>query len=76
MHWDLSGAKVMIFKDAFGNFVMRPRTGSIMDLEGCLAGYAVPKTDEEMNGLLHDRAAELDDATKSGTHLHSDDEAA
>jgi len=70
------GTKVMIFKDAAGNFILRPRTGSIMDLEGCLAGYDVPKTDEEMNELIHRRAAELDAATKSDARMRSDGEAA
>jgi antitoxin PrlF len=71
------GAKVMFFQDADGDFVMRPRTGSIMDLRGCLAGLVdVPKTDEEMNEFLHRRAFELDEATKTGVRHASDGEAA
>ena len=70
------GARVMIFRDANGNFVLRPQTGSIMDLEGCLAGYDVPKTDEELNELIHRRAAQLDAATKSDARRQSDGEVA
>jgi AbrB family looped-hinge helix DNA binding protein len=70
------GAKVMFFPNAEGDFVMRVRVGSIMDLRGCLAGFDVPKTDEEMNELLHQRAFELDEATKSGAAQASKGEAA
>jgi hypothetical protein len=47
-----------------------------MDLAGCLAGFEVPKSDEEMNQLLADHASELDDATKSNATPVSDGEAA
>lgn len=70
------GSKIMLFKDSQGDFVMRARTGSIMDLRGCLAGYDLPKSDEEMNELIHQRALELDEATKSTSRRLSDGEAA
>ncbi|HZP03653.1 MAG TPA: AbrB/MazE/SpoVT family DNA-binding domain-containing protein [Terracidiphilus sp.] len=72
-----SGSRVMFFQDADGDFVMRPRIGSIADLRGCFAGLTdVPKTDEETNELLHRHARELDEATKSKARKLSDGEAA
>lgn len=70
------GSKILIFRDSEGDFILRTKTGSIMDLRGCLAGYSLPKTDDEMYELLHGRAAELDNATKSGTQEASEGEAA
>ena len=69
------GEKVAFFAAENDEFVVR-RVGSIMDLEGCLAGIEVPKTDTEMNELLHRHAMELDDATKSGARATADEEAA
>jgi hypothetical protein len=66
----------MFFPNAAGDFIIRTRAGSIMDLRGILAGFDIPKTDEEMNELIHQRAFELDEATKSGATLASDEEAA
>ena len=51
------GVKVMFFPNSEGDFVLRARSGSIQDLRGCLAGYDLPKTDAEMNELIHRRAA-------------------
>jgi antitoxin PrlF len=70
------GTKVVFYPDANGGFVMRASTGSIMDLRGILAGFDVPKTDEEMNEMIHQRAFELDEATKTGATRTSDGEAA
>ena len=70
-----AGEKVAFFEGLDGEFTVR-RVGSILELEGCLAGIEVPKTDEEMNRLLHQRAFELDEATKSGAQRVSDSEAA
>jgi antitoxin PrlF len=71
-----AGEKVIFFEGPDGEFTVR-RVGSIMDLRGCLAGLVdLPKTDEEMNELLHRRAVELDEATKSGARNISDGEAA
>jgi len=70
------GTKVVFYPDADGGFVMRASTGSIMDLRGILAGFDVPKTDEEMNEMIHQRAFELDEATKTGAARASDGEAA
>lgn len=70
------GSEVMFFPDEGGDFIIRTRTGSIRDLRGCLAGYGVPRTDEEMNEILHRRAYELDEASKTGAQPASDGEAA
>jgi antitoxin PrlF len=69
------GEKIAFFKGDGGEFVVR-KVGSIQDLAGCLAGFNVPKSDEEMNQLLASHAAELDDATKSNATPVSDGEAA
>ncbi len=69
------GEKVAFFGEPGGEFTIR-RVGSILELEGSLAGLDLPKTDEEMNELLHRRAFELDAATKSGAQKVSDSEAA
>jgi antitoxin PrlF len=70
------GTKVVFYPDANGGFVMRASTGSIMDLRGILAGFDLPKTDKEMNDIIHQRAFELDEATKTGAAQTSDGEAA
>lgn len=69
------GGKVVFFAGENGEFILR-RVGSIMELEGCLAGIEVPRTDAEMNELIHRRAVELDEATKSGAQQTSSSEAA
>lgn len=70
-----AGEKVVFFGGQEGEFIVR-RVGSIMELEGCLAGIDVARTDEEMNELLHQHAVELDEATKSGARPVSGSEAA
>lgn len=70
-----AGERVIFFPGEDGEFIVR-RVGSVMDLEGCLAGIEVPKADAEMNELLHRRALELDEATKSGAKQIADGEAA
>jgi AbrB family looped-hinge helix DNA binding protein len=67
--------KVAFFEVEDGEFIVR-RVGSIMEMEGCLAGFAAPKTDEEMNRLISAYAAELDEATKSGATALRDGELA
>ena len=69
------GEKIAFFKGDSGEFIVR-KVGSIRDLAGCLAGFNVPKSDEEMNQLLASHAAELDDAAKSNATPVSDGEAA
>lgn len=71
-----AGSEVMFFPNEEGDFIIRARTGSIRDLRGCLAGYGAPRTDEEMNEILHRRAQALDEASKTGARPVSDGEAA
>ena len=70
------GSRIDFYQVAEGEYVLRARTGSILDLRGCLAGISVPVTDEEMNELIHQRAFELDEATKSGAQQVTNGEAA
>lgn len=63
------GARVDFYEVEPGEFVLRAKTGSIRDLEGCLSYLispgAAPMTIEEMDEAVLDRAAELDRATMS-----------
>ncbi len=70
------GAQIDFRKTGKDEFILRAKTGSIRDLRGCLAGFDLPKTDAEMNELIHRRAAELDAATKSDAQAVPDGEAA
>ncbi len=61
-----SGTRIEFYEIEDGVFALRPKTGSIMDLEGCLANrlnYA--PTIEEMDQAVLEYAAKLDAATKS-----------
>jgi antitoxin PrlF len=71
------GEKVVFLPGPGGAFTVR-RIGSIMELEGCLAGLGLdlPKSDEELNEIIRRRALELDEATKSGARRGSESEAA
>lgn len=69
------GEKVIFFEGPDGAFTMR-RVGSILELEGCLAGVDAPRSDAEMNQMLGQRALELDEATRSGAQRISGSEAA
>ena len=70
------GVRIDLYELEDGSYALRAKTGSIMDMAGCLAGYDLPKTDEEMNELIHRRAVKLDAATKSDADRSSDEEAA
>jgi AbrB family looped-hinge helix DNA binding protein len=64
------GVRIDFYEVEPGEFVLRAKTGSIMELEGCLAHLVPPGTPpmtiEEMNEAVLDQAAELDRATMSG----------
>ena len=68
------GAQIDFHETGKGEFILRAKTGSIWDMRGCLAGFDLPKTDEEMNDLIHRRAAEMDAATKSDARAVPDGE--
>jgi antitoxin PrlF len=60
------GVLIDFFEYEDGVYALRPKTGSIMDLRGCLSYSGPPITIEEMNQAVLDRAAKLDRATMSG----------
>ncbi len=71
-----AGDRIDFFEIEKGKYGLRPRTGSIMDMKGCLAGFSLPVTNAEMNDLMHQHALELDEATKTGAPHVADGEAA
>jgi AbrB family looped-hinge helix DNA binding protein len=67
------GARIDFYEAEDGEYMFRAKTGSIMDLEGC-----VPKPDhtitiKEMNRAILDHAAELDAATRSDAYGNTSD---
>jgi AbrB family looped-hinge helix DNA binding protein len=72
-----AGVRVDFYEIESGEYVLRPRTHSIKELEGCMAYSGPTITIEEMHQALLDRAGELDRATMSGgRERESDGEAA
>lgn len=69
------GSSLVFFEGEDGDFVLK-RARSAAELEGCLTGHEVPQSDEEVNDLLHRRAADLDRASKSRAGETPDGEAA
>ena len=70
------GARVDFYEVEPGEFVLRAKTGSIMEMRGCLAYAGPPMTIEEMHEAILDHAAELDRATMSdAVESESDGEA-
>jgi AbrB family looped-hinge helix DNA binding protein len=63
------GVRVDFYEVEPGEFVLRAKTGSMKDLEGCLAHLIPPGTPpvtiEDMNEAVLEHAAELDRATMS-----------
>ena len=59
------GTRIDFYEIEKGKYAMRPKTGSIMDMEGCVPSLGYAPTIEEMNQAILDRAAELDRATRS-----------
>jgi AbrB family looped-hinge helix DNA binding protein len=67
------GVKIDFYEIEDGEYAFRPKTGSIMDMEGCL-----PKPDhtisiEEMHKAVLDQAAMLDTATRSDAYIDISD---
>jgi antitoxin PrlF len=61
----IPGARIDFYEIEDGEYAMRAKTGSIMDMKGCLS-YAGPTiTIEEMHQAVHEHASRLDRATKS-----------
>jgi AbrB family looped-hinge helix DNA binding protein len=60
------GVRIDFYEIEKGEYAFRPKTGSIMEMRGCL-GYDGPAIAiEEMHQALLDRAGKLDQATMSG----------
>jgi antitoxin PrlF len=59
------GVRIDFYEIEKGEYVLRPKTGSIMEMRGCLAYSGPTITIEEMNQAVLDRAAKLDGATMS-----------
>jgi AbrB family looped-hinge helix DNA binding protein len=62
------GVRVDFYEIENGEYAFRPKTGSIMEMEGCVPKPDHPISIEEMNRDILDRAAMLDDATRSDAY--------
>ena len=71
------GVRVDFYEVEDGEYAFRPKTGSIMEMEGCIPKPDHPISIEEMNQAVLDHAARLDAATRSDAYRDiSDGEAA
>jgi antitoxin PrlF len=59
------GVRIDFYEIENGQYALRPKTGSIMELRGCLACVGPTISIEEMNQAILDHAAELDKKTMS-----------
>jgi len=59
------GVRIDFYETADGEYALRPKTGSIMEMRGCLAHAGPPIAMDGMNQAILDHAAELDKATMS-----------
>jgi AbrB family looped-hinge helix DNA binding protein len=71
------GVRVDFYEIGNGEFAFRAKTGSIMEMEGCIPRLDHTVTIEEMNEAVRNHAARLDAATRSDAPQNlSDGEAA
>ena len=68
-----AGTRIIFYETDDGEYALRPKSGSIMDMRGCLAHAGPPLTIEEMDQAILDRAAELDAASRSDENLKVSD---
>jgi len=59
------GARIDFYEIEDCEYALRAKTGSIMEMRGCLAYDGPTITIEEMNRAVHEHAARLDRETKS-----------
>jgi AbrB family looped-hinge helix DNA binding protein len=59
------GVRIDFYEVEDGEYAFRPKTGSIMEMEGCIPRLDYAPTIEEMNQAILDYASELDAATRS-----------
>jgi AbrB family looped-hinge helix DNA binding protein len=62
------GVRIDFYEVEDGEYAFRPKSGSIMEMEGCVPKPDHPISIEEMNRAILDRAAMLDDATRSDAY--------
>lgn len=59
------GVRIDFYEMGNGEYALRPKTGSIMEMAGCIPKFDNAPTIEEMDQTILDYAAELDAATRS-----------
>jgi AbrB family looped-hinge helix DNA binding protein len=64
-----AGDKIDFFEIEKGQYAMIPRTGSIMEMRGCVPKLDHTPTIEEMDEALRRHVARLDDETRSDAGL-------
>jgi AbrB family looped-hinge helix DNA binding protein len=62
------GVRIDFYEVEDGEYAFRPKTGSIMEMEGCIPKLNHTPTIEEMNQAILDYAAELDAATRGDAY--------
>lgn len=60
-----AGDKINFFETEDGKYTFEPKTGSIMDLRGCIPNLGYTVSIEEMDEAIMDHVAELDAVTLS-----------
>lgn len=64
------GVRIDFYEIEEGVYALRPKTGSIMEMRGCIPKLDHILTIEEMNQAVLDHAAALDAATKSDAYAN------
>jgi AbrB family looped-hinge helix DNA binding protein len=67
-----AGDKVDFFETEKGRFTIIPRTGSIMEMRGCVPKLGYTPTIEEMDADVRRHAARLDAETRSDFGVESE----
>jgi AbrB family looped-hinge helix DNA binding protein len=67
------GVRIDFYEVEDGEFAFRPKTGSIMEMKGCVPKLDHVVTIEEMNQAVLDHAARLDAATRSDAYENTAD---
>ena len=62
------GVRIDFYEVEDGEYVFRPKTGSIKEMRGCIPKLDHVVTIEEMDRAILDHAAELDAATRSDAY--------
>ena len=67
------GVRIDFYEVEDGEFAFRPKTGSIMEMKGCVPKLDHVVTIEEMNQAVLDHAARLDAATRSDAYENTEE---